>query len=200
MINRVVCTITDKGDIPASEWKNGSIQYNQDMSWQSIFDLMIESPKCVRVIKNILDLHSDRCFFIPVHKRETSYNLYTKLIELGISGVFWTSEGLSIDGDYVKVENELLHLKELMKSKPPRFLMSTRFEGIDLAGLNGIIPLAGTNYRLVVQTTGRSARMEDVLVALIYDLGNPIALSQAKKRRDQILVNYNVILDKQVKF
>ncbi len=119
--------------------------------------------------------------------------MYNNLIDLGVTGIYWISGELIVDGQSIKGVNELEYLKKEMKERPRRFLISTRFEGLDLPGLDAIIPLVGTNHRMVIQPVGRSARNKDVLIILVTDSNNRITVTQTKKRRDRIEKEYNVV-------
>jgi superfamily II DNA or RNA helicase len=66
-------------------------------------------------------------------------------------------------------------------------------EGIDIPGLNAIIPLSGTNFRTTIQSAGRSSRSSHLLIVLIYDKNNPLSLHQSKMRLNRFKSSLNII-------
>lgn len=107
--------------------------------------------------------------------------------------MYWDA-GTLLPKEYHTEENEVLSLKKRFAEGMVTVLISTSvgFEGIDLPALGGVIPLTGTNHRMVVQPAGRSARGDVLRVVLVYDRNNPILLSQSKKRREKIEQVYKI--------
>lgn len=168
-------------------------QESNDESWISLLDRTVTAPKLADIIKTIKQNYSETNFYVPVHKCESGLVLYENLRRLGVKAVYWDA-GTLLPKEYHTEENEVLSLKKRFSEGMVETLISTSvgFEGIDLPALGGVIPLTGTNHRMVVQPAGRSARGEVLRVVLIYDRNNPILLSQSKKRREKIEQVYKI--------
>ncbi|QIG77196.1 ATP-dependent RNA-DNA and DNA-DNA helicase protein [Rhizobium phage RHph_TM39] len=160
--------------------------------WMIAYDQTITQMKFAADMLNTM-VETDRIFFVPIYKKESGFQLYKNLISLGSSSIFWTSDELHVNGEKVTTDNPLAYVKEFMRKTPARTLISTRFEGIDIPNLDGIVPLTGTSHRMTIQPVGRSARNQDVLVILMYDKNNPIVMYQSKIRRNRIENEYNIV-------
>lgn len=167
---------------------------NFDTNWIEILDRTIFKKELAIIISDILKSNPDRLFFIPVHKIESGHILYKNLLSLGLEGFYWDSSLFEPN-----LDDKLTPLKILKNNIYPgskyKFLMATSisFDGIDIPALNGIIPLTGVNFRMVIQPCGRAARGTDLKVFLIFDKNNPVLFKQSTNRCNTILNELNVI-------
>lgn len=178
-----------------------STDNTEDENWISLLDRSVVDPNMAKTIKLIKENFSGTNFYVPVHKRESGITLYENLRKLGVKVAYWSS-GELLPVEFNTSDNEVTSLKQQFHDGNIEVLISTSvgFEGIDLPSLGGLIPLVGSNHRMIVQPAGRSARGELLRIVLIYDTNNPVLLSQSKRRREKIEEVYNVVDTKTYRF
>lgn len=164
--------------------------------WMEAFDHTTGDPALARIINNVIYTEGPRNYFIPIYKKESGFALYKNLRALGTPTTFWVAGELWVDDERITGVDTVEYMKKHMKDSPSRAVISTRFEGIDLPNLDGIIPLVGSSYRMIIQPVGRSARKDDVLVVLIDDMNSPIVRSQYRTRREWVEKEYSIVTNR----
>jgi hypothetical protein len=181
-IEKITCHISSRADVKASK------------NWQEAFDVLVTHNKLADCIYEIIKRHPEKRFFIPIHKISSGMTLYENLVKLGVKGIIWTSGNILSNPPVEAQLSELDTVKYYSTiNSDSKFLISTMLEGIDIPGLNAIIPLSGTNFRTTIQSAGRSSRSSHLLIVLIYDKNNPLSLHQSKMRLNRFKSSLNII-------
>lgn len=151
--------------------------------------------ECAEQINRIID----QCFlpntitFIPVISIENGENICRNLQKLGKKAVFFSAT-VSVDANGEECDLSVADLKELASSNSIDVLITSAagFQGLDLKNLRNIIPLAGSSYKGIIQTIGRSARGDSVRVAIIHDEFNYMFNRQMETKESFIMSSLQV--------
>ena len=140
-----------------------------------------------------IKLRPERLFYFLVHKLETGHIMRESMsnaIGYDHSVIFIESSGIT--PNMGSIEDMKKFVSDMRNTNQPvRMIMSSTsgIEGMDVGDINSVILGTGKNAKMTLQQVGRS-RDKDTLIVHISDYGNPIILSQTRKRKEFIYKEY----------
>ncbi len=165
--------------------------------WYEALNLMIYSMKFPGVIKRAYShlesiTHKNAIMYIPVITTESADYLGEVLHGLGYNVCVWYSGSVYLNGEYIG--DSLEAVKKANADGKFQMLITSKvsYEGVDLTGINGCLPVVGSNWAMISQPLGRAARGTDLVVYLVMDTGNPLIMSQTTHRKKVIVREYNI--------
>jgi len=151
--------------------------------------LTLQNPEFTRELIKIINEYvpQDGIVFIP---ETTSINngltLCDQLNRAGIRTVYMSA---AIQSSPIgEVSLTLKDLKGLAEKKAFRVLICNQVgvEGLDIAGINCVIPLSNKSFKMFAQPLGRAARQDELTCVLVYDINNKLLIKQMETKEQYL--------------